>query len=305
MPLGPAPLEPNDGRDAMMPLVEQNGRQPTAPLPADHEPVTVDASSDLYAGGPRQVPAPHPSFGTFSSNMVQAAGAPATPPHPRSSLDYSLDAIEGNFRNIVPGWRKQGLNEAATNLEWFLDGSGKTRFIDRDQARSMKPIVAGEELNTWRTENSFTDPDPDHGHAGKLLTMKDGETITISDEWDRDFGNDDFTVQLLGSESRDFALAFGNTKFHSKGDFKASRSGDEITIEGVMVHDWKDRYQFHPDRYMGVGGFLAKGASALEQHRGAKPFDTKSSWARRITGKIRVENGKLREPTFSWEDIEE
>ena len=86
-------------------------------------------------------------------------------------------------------------------------------------------------------------------------------------------------------------------------DLGRSRNGDEISIDGLVTHDWNDKYGFHPDRYLGIGGFLAKGAEALEQHRGAKPFATNSSWARRVTGKIRIENGELTDPRFEWEDL--
>ncbi len=231
--------------------------------------------------------------------LAQAGGAPDAQRQNRPSLEYAIDQIEGNFRNIVPGWRKQGLNEAAANLEWYLDGSGETRYIHRDDARLSAPILRAEELNSWRTEDAFVNP---RHHAGKLLALKDGQTITINDKWDKDYEDLDFLKQSIDPASKDFALAFGNTKFHTEGAFQVTRAGDEILIEGIVENDWKDRYWFRPDRYLGVGGALAEGAVTLEEHRGAKPFDIKSTWLRRLKGKIQIKDGALTKPVFEWED---
>ena len=161
--------------------------------------------------------------------LAQASGNPA---QNRPSLDYSLDAIERNFRNIVPAWRKQGLTESAKNLEWFLDGSGAPRIIGRDEARQFQPIREAEEINDSRFENAFLLPAEEHGHLEKLKALVDGQTITISDHWDGNYSDSDFAKQVIDPSKRDFALAFGNTKFNSKGKFEVTRNGGEIIIEG-------------------------------------------------------------------------
>jgi hypothetical protein len=82
-----------------------------------------------------------------AGGATRKSGPDSTPPA-RSSLDYSLDAIERNFRNTASGWRKQDLTQSAANLQWFLDGTGGTRFISREEARGMEPIRDGEQVNT-------------------------------------------------------------------------------------------------------------------------------------------------------------
>lgn len=49
----------------------------------------------------------------------------------------------------------------------------------------------------------------------------------------------------------------------------------------------------------------ADGAVALQRHRGAKPFEAEAIWTRRVSGIARVTHGRLAEPRFRWEDIDE
>jgi hypothetical protein len=247
-----------------------------------------------------RAPEETPLSGRSDMAQAQAGGAPSPT---RPSLEYAIDQIERNYRNIPPGWRKQGLTEAATNLEWFLDGSGDTRFLHRDHARRFQPIREGQDSIESQVVGSLVGSG---GHAKKLLDIKDGDSILFEDKtFKRDFKDWDFVRHLANPDTRDFALAFGNTTLESKAHIGATRVGDEVHVEGTVDYQWPETYVFYPDRYLDFGGFAAKGAAALEQHRGAKPFAIRSSWPRRFKGKIRIENGVLKNPVFEWEDIDQ
>ncbi len=148
--------------------------------------------------------------------------------------------------------------------------------------------------------------DPKKRFASALLNLQEGQTIVFTDNFDKAYGDNDFIRHLLDPETRDFALAFGNTQLATKeGYFAATRVGDEIHIEGTVEHHWDDEYDFHPERYFGFGGIKANDAAILERHGRAKPFARKSSWPRRVKGTIEIENGALKNPVFEWEDIDQ
>lgn len=275
---------------AAMPLAHASGENPPAPRMA------VDSATD---DAPRTMgPAPlSESTRVAQAGPVQDWQMPITP-----GQDTIVDDIEREFRGLAKLGRSLGLKEAPTDLEHFLGGSGEPRIIHRDRARQFGPIKEGESVNESRQEKAFIDPEK-HGRA--LIHLKDGQTIYFSDNFDRDYNDWDFAKQLLDPETRDFAIAFGNTKLATKGKFAATRVGDEIRIEGNVGHYWDDDYDFHPERYLGLGGFKARDAAILEQHGRAKSFARKSSWPRRLKGKVRIENGVLKDPVFTWEDIDQ
>ncbi len=232
------------------------------------------------------------------TGSVENTGAGArTDPPSKPNEPPGLDQIERNYRAKVDGLRRRGHSMAADNLERFLDGTGGTKTLSRDEARAIEPIRAGERLNTERFENKTFLGDSGNQSAQKLRTLRDGATLRFKDNWKRDSGWSGFAKELTVGD-RDFALAHGRSDLSSDGSFKAVRRGDTIHITGEVTHAWKDAYDFHPMQP------LADGALALQKHRGAKPFHAEASWKQRVEGTVRLRNGRLVEPRFNWRDVD-
>lgn len=217
---------------------------------------------------------------------------------PNPSVDErDLERAERKHCAIVEMWRESGRRTSADHLERFLDGDGSTLVIERDEARSFAPIREAEQKNDGRFERSFF-IGGDRGNAEKLASLKDGETTKIEDDFKVDYGPGSFLGQALDSSTTDFAAAFGRLGFKSEGEFNATRRGDVIEIEGIVQHGFGDRYDFNP------GQPYASEPNLLERKGNAKSYDRTSSWQRRVTGTIRIDNGRLYSPRFTWEDID-
>jgi hypothetical protein len=173
-------------------------------------------------------------------------------------------------------WRESGRNTSANHLERFLDGDGSPLAIDREEARSFAPIRDAERKNEWRLERSFL-LGGEHAHAEKLADLKDGETIEFRDDFKVDYGPGSFASQALDPKTTDFATAFGRLGFKSDGNVTATRRGDTIEIDGTVNHRFDDRYDFNP----------------------GQPYASEPTH-----GTIKLDNGRLYSPRFTWEDID-
>lgn len=284
---GSAPLQPPPVRGLASLLMDEDAG------------VALDATKSATSVLPVQTPdfSGEPNLVLSQSDLTKSRSNPVMP-----GQDPIVDGIERTFRDLAKRGRSLGLIEAPADVEHFLGATGEPRIIDRDRARQFAPILDAQNFNELRQEGAFLNP---KRFANRLLNLGDGQSERFEDEFNRAYGDWDFLKQVLDPETRDFALAFGNTQLKSNGDFTATRVGDEIHIEGTVAHNWSDDYDFHPERYFGLGGIMAKDAAILEKHGRAKPFARTSSWPRRVTGKIRIENGVLKDPVFEWEDIDQ
>ncbi len=216
-----------------------------------------------------------------------------------------LDTIENVYREYVDQGHKKGLNEAADNLEHFLDGSGEDKALSRDQVREKLFVRNGERVNRDRFTKSFTDK---KGIGSKLLNMKEDEVMEVKDNWDYKVGNFPIKTMIRNADlSRshllkgdlDEALATGTSSVKSGGDFKVKRKGNTILIDGTVTHQWTDKYNFDP--LQSGGG----GATILEKEGRAKSFDINSQWQQKVTGTVQIKGGELVNPRLTWEDAEE
>jgi hypothetical protein len=216
-------------------------------------------------------------------------------PSASSANDENLNRIERSLHNKAELARKLGLDFAADSLERFLDGSGIAMNLERDKARRFDALRGAEATNQQRVvERGFLGKQATpHKHNVTLKKMKDGETIKLAkDHWDRDFTTQGLAI---GGELN-FALATGHSKFKTEGEYRATRKGDVIYIEGTATHAWKDRYDFHGKDDLGGD------AKRLQDAGRGKPFDIKSEWRQHLKGTIRIENGNLSDPKFQWTD---
>lgn len=199
--------------------------------------------------------------------------------------------------------RGEGLNDAADNLEHFIERSGKDKILSREEARSKLFIRNGEQTNRKRFTQSFTNK---RKIGSKFLKLQNGEAIDVKDNWDYRVGNFPIKTMIINADpSRSHLLrgdlneaaATGTSFVKSDGNFKARRQRNTIFIDGIVTHKWEDAYDFDPMQSGGAGAF------ALEKARRAKSFDLKSNWQQRVTGTLQIKDGKLVNPRLTWEDI--
>lgn len=195
----------------------------------------------------------------------------------REPIPADFDELDRQFRATVDDWR-QSYPRAAEALERFLDGSGETENYSRDELISIDWFRRAEEQNMERFENKTFLFTPET--LEEVRGIEDGEAVHFEDHWDRDFGDEEYLEKVF--LDGDFIRTFGRAKLESKGSFVARRKGDEIVIEGMVVHNFDDPYDFH----LGQSG--APGALAMEQYRGAKSYDRKGSWQQGVTARVRV-----------------
>jgi peptidoglycan hydrolase-like protein with peptidoglycan-binding domain len=213
-----------------------------------------------------------------------------------------LDKVEKTYREYANIGRRNELTNAAENLEHFLEGSGTNKILSREEARDKLFIRNGEETNKKRFKQSFTNKKT----SSELLKLKQGQAIEIRDKWDYKVGNfpiktiiknTDLSRSHLLRGDLNEAVATGSSFVKSNGDFKATRQGNTIHIDGFVTHRWEDTYDFDPNQSGGAG------AVTLEKAGRAKSFDIKSNWQQRVSGTIQIKDGKLINPNLKWEDI--
>lgn len=214
-------------------------------------------------------------------------------------IEWLTDRSDTLFHSFVREFQKAGLENAARYLEHYLAGSGKPIILNRDELRSFEPMRNAEATNSKRFEKAFLDFDRKHGQGWKLVELKDGETINVSDNWDVAYGHPSFLFHLARPSTRDFAFSMGRTALGSGGDFEVTRHGNTIYITGTVAHNWNDRFDFNEGQPHAQEAFL------LEKYRGAKPFDRRAQWKTRVTGTIQIDGEQLSNPRFKWEDVDE
>lgn len=79
------------------------------------------------------------------------------------------------MRGKVERWRREGLIDAADNLQRYLDGEGGIVSLSRDEVRKFALVRDGEEKNKDRFVNrTFLARGTSNKTALRLRNMKDG-----------------------------------------------------------------------------------------------------------------------------------
>lgn len=208
-----------------------------------------------------------PAFveGIGSGIQKQDASSPPT--------EEELDAIVSRYNGMIAGARAVGYNVAADNLEHFLIGKGTTRTLSSSWLRGYSEITDAEETNHKRFQESL---------IKKADTLKDGDSITFSDYWDR---------SLYAKGMNELFYASGGSTITSKGDFTLTRKGKIVTITGSVNQHWHDPYDWHP----GLGAFVPgygnvsdEDAILLQTYRGAHSYEMISDWQHSVSGTVEI-----------------
>jgi len=212
---------------------------------------------------------------------------------------YRLDQTQRRYENYARGGRAIGLDQAAKNLDRYLDGKGETLEFTREEAREFRPIRAAEEVNRRRfEERTFVGESGDKKVNEKLRNLPEGEPQRIEDHWKYDVGSQEKREAIRSFRDVDAILAFGKTKMTSEAVLDATRNGDIIHIEGTVSHSWTDTYDFEK----GKSG--SEGALLLEREGRAARFPIEAQWSRRVRGEVRIVGDRLMPVTeFQWTDV--
>ena len=189
----------------------------------------------------------------------------------------------------------KGVPLSAIALKRYLSGKGGVQEFDSRIIREDRAVQKAERVNEKRFSDDVIDPNSKLSKA--LNEIKNGETITILDKYDRGINYRNESSHLHHGEL-DSALAFGQSELGSVLEIEASRKADKIIITGHIDYEFEDTYDFHEGR-SGAHDMLK-----LEKAGLAKPYDVRSSWKKPISGHIPVINGKLGEPVWEIGDVE-
>lgn len=201
--------------------------------------------------------------------------APSSPPSGGGGgCDVArLDAIEREARSIIADARTDGHQVAADNLEHYLGNTGKTRELQVTWLRDFSAVVSAETENRHRFEDQLSD---------KADGMPVGEG-TLADYWDK---------VVSPFKTTELFYASGDSTLKSSGTFTLKRDAtDHVVIEGMVIHDWYDRYDWNPgaSTYIPGHGFVSDDDMFLLAQCGrAKNFDLKAAWKQSLTSSIQV-----------------
>lgn len=195
-------------------------------------------------------------------------------------------------------------------LTHYENGSGTEMRIPAEDMVKSPSIKRAMKANRGRFEDSISKGSvkkkgwgrQDHPFKDQILSMKDGETKELiapdgkskTDYWDRDLGHADHVLNgdVNGS------LGLGHVKVRSKGIFKATRTGNNVQIQGEVDHEVKDVYDFNKDDPL----LSSQRKKATEGD--AKPFVIRGRKYDRVHGKIEIENEDIKDAKFEWGDVD-
>jgi hypothetical protein len=128
--------------------------------------------------------------------------------------------------------------------------------------------------------------DPSQAIARRILALRPGQSITDSEPFEGRY-----KFQLPRDRFSDHRLLLGNGFIRANGRFTFSRNGSIIEVTGVIENRIRDPFDFEEGR---VARFLPgievrhDDMIKLEQHGRAKTFMVRSTWRRRIKGRLRI-----------------
>ncbi len=187
-----------------------------------------------------------------------------------TASDEELEDFEQRYRDIVQYGRDNDYNTAADLLEHFLDGSGSEYEVDSQWLLGFSVVSRAQRTNLLRFAAQA---------LAKFRSLKDGESSTFSDYWDR---------SITGGIFTELYYASGTSTLTSTGTFTVTNRGGRVYISGSIKHQWSDPYDWHAGLGVILPGFglVSDEEAQLLQYSGrAKEFNMKSSWNQNVNWK--------------------
>jgi hypothetical protein len=253
----------------------------------------------------------------ISSNdpTVSSPQAPSEKPVVKSG-GPEIDQREAKFREFARKARLVGFVFPAEMLEYFLSRKGGVKHVPVARMRSFEAMQTAEKLNIKRFDDDWLEPKS--LVYQKIMNLKDGETVVIKKRprKDKDWSPGDpvwdevlepltegYVRNRAAKSNLELFYGSGNSTLHSEGVFRVTRHGNTVAIQGKVVHEWKDKYNWEKGLSVHiptVGNISDEEGQSLEDHGRGKSFDMRSSWKQEVTGTIELRNGKPANPRIRW-----
>jgi hypothetical protein len=139
--------------------------------------------------------------------------------------------------------------------------------------------------------------------------MKSGQTIYgngNSKEKGNQFWWEGFIDPPFVFKQTELSYACGASTLTGIGKIDLKRNNDIIDVLGVVRFEFNDPYDWHSGKTVPIGFFSTfKDCDMilLEEYRGAKPFDMKSTWNKMIKGTIEDDTFSPNEINLNWSDL--
>ncbi len=205
---------------------------------------------------------------------------------------------------FVDRGRFVGWDDAADALDLYLSATAhQTEYYHPTFILSFGDIADADVVNKEKFDNDWLRKE---SYAHQLITkLQDGETVTIkprpSEDQDWTEGDPVWATSVNPEFWKELKYFAGNSHIESRGNFRATRVGETIHIEGVVTHTWKDRYDFNKTTFLPTGGPVIRSQmEELEKAGLAKPYEMRSRWHDRVSGTIEIRDGALQEPKMTW-----
>jgi hypothetical protein len=212
-----------------------------------------------------------------------------------------------------------GNDTLAQKLYWhFLDGSGTEIWFTRDEVRRLRPLAEAERAIerdfAGRTLSGITE---DGKIAEFFSSLPEGQTINLPLLRATSIAGDELAVFDFNDGTRYGLTAIGDAVY-TPGDYlavgqtyirggltggTARREGGTIHVQGTVRFGLSDPFDFHQGQPGGWEGVM------LERYAGARSFDMRARWDRKLVATIKVGNKQAGELPFiprqvTWADID-
>lgn len=190
-------------------------------------------------------------------------------------------------------FRWLGWETAADNLVRYRGATGETHVFSNEEIARHRPLLRYEDENRTLFEAfSFVGENREGLPTGALQDLADGESIPYRD-W----------FATSGSPHRlPTYLAFGRTGVLSRLNSTATRSGDDILIEGEVVHDFNGGANRQGELFDFNPGQPGRGSAIEAEAAGqARPFTMRMDRRQTVSARARLEpNGLLTLQGVDW-----
>ncbi|MBF7093586.1 hypothetical protein IUY40_18810 [Flavobacterium sp. ALJ2] len=190
--------------------------------------------------------------------------------------------LKANYVKMIEKARERNFNKAADCLQWWLDGTGFTKNIDYHWLRSKSEVIVAENINVERFQDRINNIN------FNIKLNKEGDFTDYINELQRQF-----TGGIFG----ELYYMSGTSTIISSCDFKITRTKNNFTLFGTIIHTWWDRYDWHEgaNAYIpSFGSIKDSDALLVEKHCGAKPFRMESKWKQTFNKTFQTGNLKLK-----------
>jgi hypothetical protein len=212
----------------------------------------------------------------------------------------------GFFDLAESAFRRLGLDGAAANLRRYRSGAGGTRWYADEEIAEHLPVTEAEDTNrSWFEKGTFTGNTRKDDVKEALFGVRDGETRTFEDHWNRGFEYLGAVAKRpLASAGSGFGLdtyqSFGRGEVKSNGLFSVTRRGNNLKITGEVGHgfDSNDNDNLF-DFNEGQPGH--RQGRILEELGEAAPFRMQYDRRQSVTADVRREaDGSLTVRSVRW-----